>query len=163
SISLVDSDCSLNILTERKRQVCVRHVQSKRQKAAGGGNDGSDRTEHPANRCRRGHVPSGFQHRTCVISTMTPAGALGITVPYRLVLAAGELDMINLTDERGWVLPYHAPKFARTSFALPARSRFRPITVHCGRSATISEVQWPSNQVVVPPAYGGPVRGFAGG
>src|SRR5215472_18841684 len=32
SISLVDSDCSLNTSTERKRQVCVRHVQSKRQR-----------------------------------------------------------------------------------------------------------------------------------
>src|SRR5215475_6297603 len=59
---------------------------------------------------------------------MTPAAALGITVPYTLVVAAGELDMINLTEERGRVLTCHAPKFARTSFALRDRSRFWPIT-----------------------------------
>src|SRR5262252_6760733 len=59
---------------------------------------------------------------------MTPAAALGITVPYTLVVAAGELDMINLADERGGSSPVTPPKFARTSFALRDRSRFRPIT-----------------------------------
>src|SRR5262249_4646196 len=45
----------------RTQEASMREARAKQEaKAAGGGNDGSDRTEHPANRSRRGHVPSGF-------------------------------------------------------------------------------------------------------